>query len=74
MTYFKAQGTILALQRKINLWKECILEGKHECFGNLCEYLLSNQLVLQENVKVSYLPASNEFSRINWKVFYHQRR
>ena len=53
VTYFKAQGTILALQRKINLWKECILEGKHECFGNLCEYLLSNQLVLQENVKVS---------------------
>ena len=53
VTYFKAQGTILALQQKINLWKECILEGKHECFGNLCEYLLSNQLLLQENVKVS---------------------
>nr|XP_039253417.1 zinc finger BED domain-containing protein 5-like [Styela clava] len=51
VTYFKAQGTILALQRKINLWKECILEGKHECFGNLCEYLLSNQLVLQEKIK-----------------------
>ena len=33
--YFKAQGTVLALQQKINLWKECILEGKHECFGNL---------------------------------------
>ena len=73
VTYFKAQGTILVLQQKINLWKECILERKHECFGNLCEHLLSNQLVLQENIKVSNLPASNEFSQINWKVFYHQR-
>ena len=53
VTYFKAQGTILALQRKITLWKECILEEKQECFRNLCEYLLSNQLVLQENIKVS---------------------
>ena len=53
ITYFKAQGMILAFRWKINLWKERILDGKYECFSNLCEYLLFKQFVLNKNVKVS---------------------
>ena len=52
ITFFKAQGMILALKRKINLWKKCILGGKYECFKHLCEHHFSKQLALQENVKI----------------------
>ena len=50
--HFNAQGMILAFQWKINLGKKCILDGKNECFSNLCEYFLSKQLVLNKNVKI----------------------
>ena len=53
VTYFKAQSKIIAFQRKLKLWNDCILEGKYECFEHLCEYLLANQLSLHTDIKVS---------------------
>ena len=69
VTYFKAQSKIIALQRKLKLWNDCILEGKYECFEHLCEYLLANQLSLHIDIKVTIFVHLSTMVELTGKYF-----
>ncbi|XP_068205379.1 zinc finger BED domain-containing protein 5-like [Palaemon carinicauda] len=69
VTYFKAQSKIIALQRKVKLWNDCILEGKYESFEHICEYLLANQLSLHTDIKVSISQHLSTMVELTGKYF-----
>lgn len=53
VTYSNTQSKMAAFHRKLKIWNECVLRGKLNCFKNLRGFILTNEITVIENVKVS---------------------
>jgi hypothetical protein len=55
ISVFSVQDKIESIMKKLQFWEKCIESNQTECFSNLHNFLIENQLKLDQNTETNII-------------------
>jgi hypothetical protein len=62
ISVFSVQDKIEFMMKKLQFWERCIESNQTECFRNLHNFLMENQLKLDQNTKTNIIAHLRDIS------------